>query len=82
MGLWLYLSCGLLLFSGLILGALLVPWKDAGISSVYIVFLGVGLFVGGFIIQRQREKIIERETNEKLSKLETRIENLEKSTDE
>lgn len=77
MGLWLYFSSALLLFAGLILGAMLVPWKDTGIPQAHIGLLGVGLFVGGFVIQRKREKIIEQETNDKFSKLQKQIEELE-----
>lgn len=78
MGLSLYFSSALLLFAGLVLGAMLVPWSETDIQQSYIAFIGVGLFVGGFVIQRKREKIIEKEMNEKFSKLEKRIEELEK----
>ncbi len=78
MGLWLYLSSGMLLFSGLILGALFVPWGFEGISQSVIIFVGSMLFVGGYVIQRQRERKIETSTNEKFDGLERRIETLEK----
>src|SRR5574338_1037056 len=77
MGLSLYFSSGLLLFAGLILGAMLVPWSETGIPQYYVAFIGVGLFVGGFAIQRKREKSTEKEINQSFSKLEKRIEELE-----
>ena len=71
----LYGSCALLLFSGIILGGLMLPW-DSDIRG-WVMLFGIGLFVGGFILLGKRDMKITDATKTTFDKLEKRIEKLE-----